>query len=58
MVTETVVEQVVQANARGEAVSAVARAYGLDRKTVRAWARLEQYAPRTPRPVVSCADFG
>jgi len=28
MVTETVVEQVVQALARGEAVSAVARAYG------------------------------
>ena len=37
MVTETVVEQVVQALARGEGVSAIARAYGLDRKTVRAW---------------------
>jgi len=56
MVTETVVEQVVQACARGEAVAAIARAYGLDRKTVRAWARRGQYAPRTRRPVVSCLD--
>ena len=39
MVTETVVELVVQARARGEAVAAVARAYGLDRKTVRTWAK-------------------
>ncbi|MBK5188223.1 MAG: helix-turn-helix domain-containing protein, partial [Gemmatimonadaceae bacterium] len=37
MVTEMVVEQVVQALARGKAVATVARAYGLDRKTVRAW---------------------
>lgn len=37
MVTETVVEQVVQALARGATVAAVARAYGLDRKTVRSW---------------------
>ena len=32
MVTETVAEQVVQALARGEAVAAVARAYGIERK--------------------------
>jgi len=56
MVTETVVEQVVQARARGEAVAAVARAYGLDRKTVRTWARRGQFVPRTPRVVVSCLD--
>lgn len=56
MVTETVVEQVVQALARGEAVSAVARAYGLDRKTVRAWRRRGQYAARSARPVVSQLD--
>lgn len=41
MVTETVVEQVVQALARGESVSAIARAYGLDRKTVRTWRQRE-----------------
>ena len=35
MVSETVVELVVQALARREAISAVARSYGLDRKTVR-----------------------
>jgi uncharacterized protein (DUF433 family) len=38
MVGETVVEQIVAALARGESVSAVARAYVLDRKTVRALA--------------------
>ena len=46
MVTETVVEQVVQARARGEAVAAVARAYGLDRKTVRTWTQRGTYGPR------------
>ncbi len=56
MVTETVVEQVVQARARGEAVAAVARAYGLDRKTVRTWEQRGQFAPRAPRAVVSCLD--
>ena len=56
MVTETVVEQVVQALARGEAVAAVARAYGLDRKTVRTWGRQGGYRPRVPRPVVSQLD--
>ena len=56
MVTETVVEQVVQARARGEAVAAVARAYGLDRKTVRTWAQRGQYAARSARAVVSCLD--
>ena len=56
MVTETVVEQVVQARARGEAVAAVARAYGLDRKTVRTWTQRKTYGPRLPRPVVSCLD--
>ena len=56
MVTETVVEQVVQALARGEAVAAVARAYGLDRKTVRAWRRRGGYRARTVRPWVSALD--
>ena len=56
MLTETVVEQVVQARARGEAVAAVVRAYGLDRKTVQRRTRCGQYAPRTPRAVVSCLD--
>jgi len=56
MVTESVVEQVVQALARGEGVSAIARAYGLDRKTVRAWRRRGQYVERAGRPVVSQLD--
>jgi transposase len=56
MVTETVVEQVVQALARGEAVSAIARAYDLDRKTVRAWRRRGAYVERAARPVVSQLD--
>ena len=56
MVTETVVEQVVQALARGEGVSAIARAYGLDRKTVRAWGRRGAYVERVARPVVSLLD--
>ena len=56
MVTETVVEQVVHALARGEGVSAIARAYGLDRKTVRAWRRRGAYVERLARPVVSQLD--
>lgn len=56
MVAETVVEQVVQALARGEAIAAVARAYGLDRKTVRTWGRRGGYETRAPRPVVSVLD--
>ena len=53
MVTETVVEQVVQALVRGEPVAAVARAYGLDRKTVRTWRARGGYGPRARRPAVS-----
>ena len=56
MVTETVVEQVVQALARGEPVSAVARAYGLDRKTVRTWRARGAHRPRATRPTVSQLD--
>jgi len=56
MVTETVVEQVIQALARGMAVSAVARAYGIDRKTVRLWRARGGYGARTARPVVSLLD--
>lgn len=56
MVSETVVEQVVQALARGEAVAAVARAYGLDRKTVRTWRARGGYGRRAGRPAVSQLD--
>ncbi len=56
MVTESVVEQVVQALARGEAVAAVARAYGLDRKTVRTWGRQGAYRPRQRRVIRSVLD--
>ena len=56
MVAETVVEQVVQALARGESVTAVARAYQLDRKTVRTWRDRGRYGPRAPRAPVSQLD--
>jgi len=56
MVGETVVEQIVQALTRGESVSAVARAYGVDRKTVRAWRARGGPQPRAGRVVVSCLD--
>jgi transposase len=46
MVKEDVVEAVLGALSRGEPVLAVARAYGLDPKTVRAWRRRGQYQPR------------
>jgi transposase len=47
---------VVQALVRGDAVAAVARAYGLDRKTVRAWRRRGRHRPRVARPTVSQLD--
>jgi transposase len=56
VVTETVVEQVLQAVARGEPVSVIARSYGLDRKTVRTWRARGGYGPRQRRPVVSRLD--
>ncbi len=46
MVKEDVVEMVLGALARGEAVLAVARAYGLDPKTVPAWRRRGRYGVR------------
>ena len=48
MVKEAVVEAVVAALARGDAVLVVARAYGLDPKTVRAWRRRGRYGTRRP----------
>ena len=56
VVTETVVEQVVAAIARGETLSGIARAYGLDRKTVRAWSRRGAYRERVLRAAVSQLD--
>lgn len=55
MVGELVVEQIVAALARGERVSAAARAYGIDR-TVRAWRRRGGPRPRKTRPTVSQLD--
>lgn len=46
MVKEEVVEAVLGALGRGEAVLAVARAYGVDPKTVRAWRRRGAYRRR------------
>jgi transposase len=56
VVAESVVEQIVQALARGEPVAAVARAYGLDRKTVRAWRQRGSPQPRAGRVVASPLD--
>ena len=52
MVTETVVEQVVKALGRGVPIAEVARAFALDRKTVRTWGRRGAYVPRAGRPAV------
>jgi transposase len=56
MVTETVVEQVLQALARREPVAVIARSYGLDRKTVRVWRARGEYAPRQRRRRASLLD--
>ncbi|MCC6773241.1 MAG: IS21 family transposase [Gemmatimonadaceae bacterium] len=56
MVAETVVEQVVQALGRGTPIAEVARAFALDRKTVRSWGRRGGYVPRAARPAVSRLD--
>ena len=56
VVTETVVEQVLQALARGEPVSVIARSYGLDRKTVRTWRARGGYGLRQRRVAVSRLD--
>ncbi|MEO7964265.1 MAG: hypothetical protein ABIT38_10205 [Gemmatimonadaceae bacterium] len=55
MVTESVVEQVVQALARGEALVAVARAYGLDPKTRLVTASCRQHV-LDPAGIVLHAD--
>lgn len=56
VVSETMVEQVVAAIGRGESLSGIARAYGLDRKTVRAWSRRGAYQARVLRAAQSVLD--
>jgi transposase len=56
MVKEDVVAAVLQALQRDTPVLAVARAYGLDPKTVRTWRARGQYQPRQRRPAVSALD--
>lgn len=56
VVSETIVEQVVAAIGRGESLSGIARAYGLDRKTVRAWSRRGAYQARVLRATASVVD--
>ncbi len=56
MVPEAVVEEVVAALAHGASVSEVARDFGLDRKTVRAWRHRGRYRPRTRRGYASQLD--
>ena len=56
MVTEPMVEQVLTALGRGESLAGIARAFGLDRKTVRAWSRRGHYHARVVRDAVSQVD--
>ncbi|MGI8546686.1 MAG: IS21 family transposase [Gemmatimonadaceae bacterium] len=56
MVKEDVVEAVLQALDRGTSVLAVARSYGLDPKTVRAWRARGEYGCRRHRPAASMLD--
>lgn len=56
MVKEDVVEAVLQALERGTSVLDVARTYGLDPKTVRAWRSRGQYGDRRHRPAASMVD--
>lgn len=56
MVKEDVVEAVLQALERGTSVLDVARSYGLDPKTVRAWRSRGEYGKRRHRPAASMLD--
>ncbi len=56
MVKEDVVEAVLQALERGTGVLDVARSYGLDPKTVRAWRARGEYGKRHHRPAASMLD--
>ena len=56
MVKAEMVEAVLHALGRGTAVVAVARQFGLDPKTVRAWRARGGYRPRQPRAVASRLD--
>lgn len=53
---EAQVQEVLARLARGEAVVAVARALGVDPKTVRGWRRRGAWCPRAPRPRRSKLD--
>ena len=50
------VEEVLSRLGRGEPVQRVAQAYGVDRKTIRAWRARGRYQPRQPRPRRSRLD--
>jgi len=56
MLSESVVEKVVRALARGETVAAVARAFHRDRKTIRTWGRRGCYQPRAKQHVAALLD--
>ena len=53
---EEQVEEIVARLRRGESVTAVAAAYGADRKTIRAWRERGGYRARAPRQSVSILD--
>ncbi|MER3425225.1 MAG: transposase, partial [Nitrospiraceae bacterium] len=50
MLQEDTVQEVLARLARGERVKAIAREFGVDRKTVKRWRRLGQWQPRQGRP--------
>lgn len=56
MLKEQVVEEVLARLGGGEAVVALARAYGVDPKTIRAWRDRGAYRERSPRAYPSALD--
>ncbi len=51
-----VVQELLGRLAKGEPVKRLAREYGVDRKTIRAWRARGRYQPRAPRPRRSRLD--
>jgi transposase-like protein len=49
MLQEETVQEVLARLARGERIKAIAREFGVDRKTVKRWRQLGQWRPRQGR---------
>ena len=56
MLKEQVVEEVLARLRQGESVVGLARAYGVDPKTIRAWRKRGSYRPREARSYASALD--